>query len=85
VSDKVREEISEEPEENQTANAVGGKNPGAAAGKVSAARRLRKRLLGRRRDVRSPIFHATKPPYGRIVAQAHYASRLPVDVAGKTI
>src|SRR5258708_26546647 len=66
VRDKGREEISEEPEENQTANAVSGKNPGAAAGKVSAARRLRQRLLGTPRDVRSAIFHSPQHPHGTI-------------------
>jgi hypothetical protein len=39
----------------------------------------------RRRDVTGPIFHTRKPPNGRIVAQAHFASRLPGDMAGQDI
>ena len=77
VSDEVREEICQNAEKSQPRDTVGGKNPGAAAGKVFAGRRLRERLLrSRRGNNRGPIFHA-KPPNGRIVAQVHYASRLP--------
>ena len=35
ASDEVREEVREEPEESQPRNAIGGENPGAAAGKMS--------------------------------------------------
>jgi hypothetical protein len=34
-------------------------------------------LRNRRRDDRGLIFHANKPPNGKIVPQARYASRLP--------
>ncbi len=44
VSDEFREEVSEKPEKNQPGNAVRSENPGATAFKVSAGRRLRKRL-----------------------------------------
>jgi hypothetical protein len=39
-------------------------------------------LLRNWRD-RGPIFHARKPPNGRIVAQLHYASRLPGIMDGQ--
>jgi len=44
MSDVLREEVSQKPEKNQPGNAVRSENPGATAFKVSAGRRLRKRL-----------------------------------------
>jgi len=40
-------------------------------------------MLNLREDFRGPIFHARKPPNGKIVAQVLYASRLPGDMAGQ--
>jgi hypothetical protein len=75
VRDEVREEIRENAKQRQTANAVCGQNPGSAAFMMFGGSRG---LLGvGRRDDRGPIFHAKKPPDGKIVAQVLYASRLP--------
>jgi hypothetical protein len=82
MSDEVREEVSDQPKQGQPGNTVGGKNPGSAACEMSVMGRLRMFLLGNTRD-RGPIFHARKPPNGRIVAQLHYASRLPGIMDGQ--
>jgi hypothetical protein len=81
MGDKIREEVCENSEKSQPGNTVGGENPRAATGKMPIGCRLMG-LLRNRRD-RGPIFHARKPPNGRIVAQLRYASRLPGIVAGQ--
>ena len=82
MSDEVREEVSEEAEKRQPGDAISGKNPSSAACEMPVTRRVRRCLL-RNLRYRGPIFHARKPPNGRIVAQLHYASRLPGIMAGQ--
>jgi hypothetical protein len=80
VSDKIGKEVCQDSEKSQPRDTVSRENPRPAALPMPATGSLGKRRLGNRRDNRGPIFHA-KPPNGKIVAQVHYASRLPRVVA----
>jgi hypothetical protein len=55
MRDEVREKVSQNAEQSQTANAVAGKNPRSAAFMMMLV--SSRGLLGRRDD-RGPIFHA---------------------------
>ena len=58
MSDEVREEVGQNSEQGQTADAVAGENPGSAAFMMSNGRGGCGGLLTTRRDNRGPIFHA---------------------------
>jgi hypothetical protein len=79
MSDEVREEVSQNSEQRQTRNTVGGQNPRSTAFKFPDGRGGSRGLVCRGND-RGPIFHA-KTSSGKIVAQVRYASRLPRVVA----
>ena len=57
VSDEVREKVSENSEQGQTADAVAGEYPGSAAFMMPNGGCAGRGLLGRGND-RGPIFHA---------------------------
>jgi len=62
MSDEVGEKVGQNSEQGQTADAVAGKNPGAAAFMMPNGGCGRWRLLTTRRDNRGPIFHAKNLP-----------------------
>jgi hypothetical protein len=77
MRDEVRKKVGQNPEQSQTGDAVGCKNPRSPA-LVSTKGRVRRRGLFRvsSGNDRGPIFHA-RTSDGKIVAQLLYASRLP--------
>jgi len=75
MRDEVRKKIRQHSEQRESGNAVSRENPSSAAFMVPGGRRRGRTGISRRNDW-GPIFHA-KASDGRIVAQVHYASRLP--------
>ena len=83
VRDEIRQEVGENSEQRQAANAVDGEHPGSTAF-VFDRRGCSVGLLVRRDD-RGPIFHARTSRRKDRGAQCWYASRPPRIAAGQDL